>query len=453
MAYQPIPVLVGGRLPNPTDDAVAIATIPQRKLRFGFGRVYASGVDPAFGAVVPPLGTGMTIAQQGGALVLTSGVTPNQDAIVRSNTPVQDNFTLRWSTVLSQRIAGQSFVVELVDVLGDGLAATILSATSIRVTMPGHPWDDRNVGQSVTLGDYTGSGALPGGSNAVIAAISGDQVTFTIAGATAGSGTVSVFGWNYHRFTYDGTTATTMKYRSQRGGWPGVEASVTINTTAGVGHIGILNVEDNVAAILDQLRASTTGIQATSRGSGIQDMPDDDVPLYLQLRMTNTATPASSTTWTVAFVDTEVYVPQQVSATSVRAQSMAQALPVQVQNPTVTASPTTPGVYKVVSAASTNFAVITASTSSGRRIFNAWLFNPTAATVYVKFYSKTTAPVSTDVPVVTVPVPAGALVTLDGGQLGNGGFSGIGIGITAGAAANDNTAVAAGVQVSVAYGA
>ncbi|UXE04403.1 hypothetical protein SEA_FUNSIZED_32 [Mycobacterium phage Funsized] len=118
---------------------------------------------------------------------------------------------------------------------------------------------------------------------------------------------------------------------------------------------------------------------------------------------------------------------------------------------TITNIPTTASIYKLTTAASANFAVITSSTSV-RRIGSLWAFNPTAATAYVKLYSKTTTPVAGDVPVITVPVPANQLVQLDGGLFGNGGFSGMGIGVTANAdAAAATPMAAAGVQIVMAY--
>jgi hypothetical protein len=79
--------------------------------------------------------------------------------------------------------------------------------------------------------------------------------------------------------------------------------------------------------------------------------------------------------------------------------------------------------------------------------------NLTSAVKYLKIYDKATAPtVGTDVPVMTIPIPA----STDGAgfvwnvpiELGNG----VSYAITGAAADNDNTAVAAGdVIVNIAY--
>lgn len=80
------------------------------------------------------------------------------------------------------------------------------------------------------------------------------------------------------------------------------------------------------------------------------------------------------------------------------------------------------------------------------------LSNVTAATVYLKFYNKASAPtVGTDVPILTIPVAAGALYANDFGRLGKRFATGIAFAITGAAAANDATAIAAGAQLSLTY--
>jgi hypothetical protein len=113
-------------------------------------------------------------------------------------------------------------------------------------------------------------------------------------------------------------------------------------------------------------------------------------------------------------------------------------------------APATP--YFVNSAATTNGALILTGTS-GLQGF--WATNFGATPAFVKLYNKATAPtVGTDVPEMTIPIPASA-----GGipgiappiPLGHNGLRfplGLGIAITGAAAANDTTAVAAG-QVHV----
>lgn len=450
-----VKTVAGSVFPTDTDEYVPVRALPQKKTRFGFGRVYASGVDPEMGAILTPLGAGMTVNQSGGQLNITTGTSINQDTIIRSAFQVRDNYTLRWSTVLSQRIANNTFIVELVDVIGDGLATTINSATSVTVTIPNLAatlgWDARNVGQSVTLGNYVGTGTFVPGTMGVIASVSGNNVTFTVAGFAAGSGTCSLFGWNYHRITYDGTTATTWRYQTQRNGWPGTLNTLTQNTSATPGHIGILNVEDNIATLMEQLRASATTNQVTNRANAVQDMPGEDVILYVQLRAVNgTVAPASSTTWNLGFLDAEQYVPTQVSLTSTRPMSQQNAGPnvtiaggslsatIQAQNHTA---------YSLTTAATTNAAVVGAANTS-RKLLEISISNPTATAAFVKIYHKGTAPtVGTDVPIMTIPVAAGAVEAFSFPPLGRQMASGIAIAVTGAAAATDTTATVAGIQI------
>ncbi|MGW5267256.1 hypothetical protein ACWEQ4_01265 [Rhodococcus sp. NPDC003994] len=103
----------------------------------------------------------------------------------------------------------------------------------------------------------------------------------------------------------------------------------------------------------------------------------------------------------------------------------------------------------------TNTLVSTASTNaqnwagSARTLFEMSVFNPTAATVYAKLYNKATAPtVGTDVPLVTLPVPAGQALVIEFGRIGKRFGTGLGFALTAGAAATDTAAAGAGVQIN-----
>ena len=114
-----------------------------------------------------------------------------------------------------------------------------------------------------------------------------------------------------------------------------------------------------------------------------------------------------------------------------------------------TVNPPTPSAYSAVTAASTNAAVVK---SSAGTLFGVSLSNPTATACHVKFYNKTTAPVvGTDVPVVTIPLPANSSQQVNFGALGLRFTSGIGIAVTAGIAATDTAASVAGVQILATY--
>lgn len=114
-----------------------------------------------------------------------------------------------------------------------------------------------------------------------------------------------------------------------------------------------------------------------------------------------------------------------------------------------TVSPSNPSAYSAVTAASTNAAVVK---SSAGTLYGVSLSNPTATACHVKFYNKTSAPVvGTDVPVVTIPVPANSSEQVNFGALGRRFTSGIGIAVTAGIAATDTAAAVAGVQILTAH--
>jgi hypothetical protein len=85
----------------------------------------------------------------------------------------------------------------------------------------------------------------------------------------------------------------------------------------------------------------------------------------------------------------------------------------------------------------------TAAKASAGNLFNVNGYNSSATVTYLKFYDKATAPtVGTDVPVLTLAIPASAVFSydLDGFRFA----TGIAYGLTTAAADNGTTAVAAG---------
>lgn len=114
---------------------------------------------------------------------------------------------------------------------------------------------------------------------------------------------------------------------------------------------------------------------------------------------------------------------------------------------------TTGTTYNVVTAASTNAAAVKASAGS---IYEITISNTTATAAYVKLYNKTTAPtVGTDIPVLTIPVPASAAnagtVNMSFGLVGKRFATGIAIAVTAAAAATDTASTVAGIQINATY--
>jgi hypothetical protein len=438
--------------------------------KYGFSKVIASGIDTSLGAVIVT-GAGQTVSQSAGNLVLAAGTTINAETIIRFNDPVSSEFTAQISSLLSQRVANNNFFFELVDVIGDALAITIVSATSVTVTIPSNPFTSENVGQSMYLGGYAGTGVFVPGRYA-ISAVAGNVVTFTVAGFTAGVGTCSAFGWNYHQLRYQGVTATNADYDTQRNGWNTGFTVATINTTASPGHVAFLVNEQSGALLSDALVASSGTLVANAqRASRNNNVPFGETNLRIQIRMVNGTSAPTATTWTINLVELRKRNSKAVSIKEIDIANARQPLPVVLNNPsavtvgsgtvttvsTVTAVTTagTPAVpatqYSVNSLNTTNGALILTGTS-GLQAFYASNIGATVA--YVKLYNKATAPtVGTDVPLMVIPVPA-AVGTVAGFVELTPGFNGyrfplgLGIAITGLMADSDTTAVAAG-QIKV----
>lgn len=110
----------------------------------------------------------------------------------------------------------------------------------------------------------------------------------------------------------------------------------------------------------------------------------------------------------------------------------------------------TPTASNISSAATTN---ATAVKTSAGTLYSVAASNTGAAAAFVKLYNKASAPtVGTDVPVLTIPIPAGGTVNIPFGTTGHRFATGIGLAITGAAADSDTTAVAAAqVKVLTAY--
>lgn len=109
---------------------------------------------------------------------------------------------------------------------------------------------------------------------------------------------------------------------------------------------------------------------------------------------------------------------------------------------TVTANQPTPSAISLTSAASTN---ATSSKATAGSLFEISADNFTAAAKYLKLYNKASAPtVGTDVPVLTVPIPANSFVSLQFGTNGKRFTTGIAFALTGAQAVSDTTALAAG---------
>jgi hypothetical protein len=351
---------------------------PKYQVRHGFDSTIASGVDTAIAQVIKQAGGTATTSQSAGSLIVTSGVTANQETVVRSLYPVSGDLTLRYFVQLSQRIANNNFFVELVDVIGDGLTLTASSTTQCIVTIPNNQFNATNVGQSMYIGAITNgtiTTAVP--MRATIASVSGNNVTFTVAGWTAtGAGTCSLFGLNYIQLLYTGTTATNVNYDTQRNGYNSGFTTATINTTASPGHIGTVTTSENESLYADQVGTSGTGaVEISRRASRTRQLPNPTKPLFLQIRSTNgTSAPASNTTLTVSFADILMSRAAPVTLTNISPISANSGIPTEIINtPTIFLGggiALADGVANPTAAGVTNFPVLWNSATWDRQRSN-----------------------------------------------------------------------------------
>lgn len=158
---------------------------------------------------------------------------------------------------------------------------------------------------------------------------------------------------------------------------------------------------------------------------------------WIRVRTTTAVTASSLATWTVI---------RSAEATEPVPTTQAHAV---TGSGTFLVAPALSTAYSLVTAATTNAAlVITGSKALGEIAIS----NVTAAIIYVKLYNKATAPTpGTDIPIMTIKVPIGETVLQEFGQLGKRFTLGLGIAVTAGAAATDVAATVAGAQISLTY--
>jgi hypothetical protein len=362
--------------PQGGESGMLVRQIPQDIDRIGFTKVLTGSVDSDWGAIVGTVGTGMAVNQTGGNLVITSGTTARSETIIRSIDNWQGGLRLRARSTLSQRIANNNFFVELVDVIGDGLAYSIGSATAITVTFTGsHGFTSENVGQSMYLGGFSGTGTFLSGRYP-IASVSGNDVTFTVSGFAVGTGTCSAFGWNYYQLQYQGTTATQVNYDTQRKGYASGATTATINTTAAPGHLAIVTGNDLVSTFADQLVASVATIQQTIRATRVENIPDD-ISLRLQIRIANGSTaPATTTTWTIGFVSVAHYANTDVSIQDVSPMGVGSAVPVEIMRGVSQATTIASGTVTTVTTLS-NGQTAHSATSTGSPLRGAGRVVPT----------------------------------------------------------------------------
>jgi hypothetical protein len=440
-----------------------VRQVPQDIDRIEFEKAITGAVDSEWGAIIGSVGTGMAVNQTGGNLVITSGTTARSETIIRSTDSWQGGIRLRARSTLSSRIINTNFFVELVDVIGDGLAYTISSATAMTVTFPsGHGFTSENVGQSMYLGLFSGTGTFLSGRYP-IASVSGDNITFTVSGFAAGTGTCSAFGWNYYQLHYTGTTATSANFDTQRNGYATGATAATINTTASPGHLAIITGNDLLATFSDQLVATATGASVTYRADRKENIPDDK-NLRLQIRIANGSTaPASSITWTIGFIGVARYGNTAVSIEEVSPMNPGSPLAVEIMRPvTLPVSFTQPALVAGTAAiGDVGFQYRTNATGAGTptvlnspatpavqtvkgtagRLIGFLLVNSNAATRYLKVFNVVTPTLGTTPATLDIPIPLSSnpvFISFEGGIAFG---TAITVAITGGRGTTDNTAI------------
>lgn len=438
--------------------------------RIGFEATVSNGVNTEK-AMLLKLGGGMTINQTNGKLLIASGTTVKSETAIRL---VEDNkakafnvpFNYRSALMLSARNANQSFIFEMVDIIGDGLAYSATSATSISVTKPEHGFDPvKDIGKKMNIGIFN-TDAQPS-QEVVIASISGDIITYTGAGFAVGTGTCSLFGLNSIYMIYDGGTATSYKVGARRNGRDFVAggSAVTGTTTAAM-LTDLILCSKNSICWKDKVTALVTTNGLNTRACIESAIPDPEIDLFAQIRVVNGTTAPTAATLTVDFVSiSDLLEPFNVNISGTENSG---GLPLEAKmaqsNETIGAIAALPagtntigavmaavnaaagGINlnsRIVSAAATTNA--TSAKASAGRVYKVRGTCKAAASRFLKFYNKASAPiVGTDVPIMTFELNAGATYDIDFGWLGFYFSTGIAYAITTGSADNDTGACTAG---------
>jgi hypothetical protein len=125
-------------------------------------------------------GSGMTVAQAYGNLLIDTGTTPSAEFLMRSVDSIRGGHIATIKATLSQKIVNQHFGIYLADLIGDSVPFTTdATGLLISVTLPSdHGFTAANIGQSCYLGGGVGAAVIVPGRYA-ITAVTGDVVTFS----------------------------------------------------------------------------------------------------------------------------------------------------------------------------------------------------------------------------------------------------------------------------------
>jgi hypothetical protein len=316
----------------------------------GFSNSGSSVIDPFF-VQTPVVGAGVTYNQASGSINILSGTTANAEFLARSRTFYCGSMRMRFSVVVSQRIANSNFAVLLADLIGENLTYNIQSATSVNVIIPNHGFTSLNVGQFIHIGGIVGASGAPG-RYAIASIVDINTINFTVSGWSAtGTGTCTLFGRNYIRNLLTGTIATAVNVDSQRNGWAAGDTVATINTTATPGTVLQAEITGREVFWFDALRATATTPTFTSRASRYENIPDPTINLYVFLwNFNGTIAPASTTTFTLGHLTIESFANNPVYLQGVRSTGSINAIPANIVAGTLSTVTTVSGVTTVTSA-------------------------------------------------------------------------------------------------------
>lgn len=314
---------------QPPSPSMPVSQAPATSWRAGFTLASASGPDGVFFNTVGSIGSGMAVSQSSGNLVVTTGTTAYAETTLRSAVKFIGNMNLKWFLSASQAIANNTCTLELVDVIGDALPCTVNGTTSITVTTPFTAATAADVGKTLTVCNISGIASAPS-QDGVIASVNGNTITLTVSGfPSSGTGTVTLQGKNRIQTVYTGTSATSVSLSHAYDGYLS-SASATVNSWT-TGHQGEWKIRNSEVGFLDQVGSSETAPGSTLRYSRRRNVLLPQTQTYVQLRFTNGSTaPASTTTYTVGFVETDSFNTQQVEVIGTSAFSISNPLPVQV---------------------------------------------------------------------------------------------------------------------------
>ena len=316
--------------PLPVESATPVRQVPAKQWNVGFAQVTgATGGLDTTGFVLRGQTGSMTHGQTGGNLVVETGTTANSEILLKGNRTFTASWLTRARVTLSQRIANQNFAFLLADTVQEDCNVTINSATSITVATTSSLFTATSVGQGIFVGNIQGANGVPG--RYVIAAVNpGVSIDLTVSGWPAsGTCTADLFGFNYVWTRYAGTTATSADFDSQRRGWRSGDTVLTTNTTASPGHIMQMACDTRTITASDVLAGIGSAPVVGSRGSRLENIPDDGVELKPYLWAWNGSTaPASTTTLTIGFVSIEDLNNVSTYISGFRSNGNANTLPV-----------------------------------------------------------------------------------------------------------------------------